>query len=63
MEQLNNINDSEQWKLHGDCSKCRREAHCQKKCTARKHKTDLLSTAYSSALLGAAMHMMFPTKY
>ena len=32
----NNINENEQWKLKGDCSKCRRQPFCRKKCTAFK---------------------------
>lgn len=29
---MNNL--TEQWKLEGDCSKCRRQKHCNKACKA-----------------------------
>lgn len=34
------INNSEQWKLTGDCSKCRREKYCSKPCTRCKRATN-----------------------
>lgn len=30
-----NIDASEQWKLSGDCDKCRKQKYCGKPCTAR----------------------------
>ena len=35
---MENINESEQWKLQGDCSKCRRESYCNKRCSAVKNR-------------------------
>lgn len=31
------IPESNQWQLHGDCSKCRRQKFCHKACKARKN--------------------------
>lgn len=44
------INDSEQWKLNGDCSKCRREKYCSKPCTKNKRRTN---TIIQSATINA----------
>lgn len=30
------IHETEQWKLNGDCDKCRRSEFCRKSCTAKK---------------------------
>lgn len=30
------IPENEQWKLNGDCKKCRKVAYCTKDCAARK---------------------------
>ena len=35
-------NESEQWLLNGDCSKCRRNNYCSKACTRCKRKTKAL---------------------
>lgn len=29
---MENINENEQWKSGGDCSKCRRQNYCSKEC-------------------------------
>ena len=36
-----NIKETEQWLLTGDCSKCRRYRHCSKPCTKNKRRTDM----------------------
>ena len=33
----NNIPETNQWKLNGDCSKCRRQEFCRKRCAAFKN--------------------------
>lgn len=40
------INESEQWKLKGDCLKCRKQKYCTKQCSASKEnlKKELLTT-------------------
>jgi predicted nucleic-acid-binding Zn-ribbon protein len=30
---MENINENEQWKSGGDCSKCRRQNYCSKECS------------------------------
>lgn len=35
---MDTINISEQWKLDGDCSKCRRSKYCNKDCKAHNHR-------------------------
>lgn len=35
---MNNIQENEQWKLNGDCSKCRRQKYCSKKCTINQRR-------------------------
>ena len=37
------IPETDQWKLDGDCSKCRRKKYCSKLCTTTK---DVLLTSY-----------------
>lgn len=34
------IDISEQWKLYGDCSQCRRRSYCSKPCTRCKRYND-----------------------
>lgn len=34
------IPETDQWKLHGDCDKCRRSEYCHKQCTAKKRADD-----------------------
>lgn len=36
---MEKIDETEQWLLSGDCSKCRRNKHCSKPCTKCKRKT------------------------
>ena len=33
---MNNIPETDQWLLDGECNKCRRESYCKKKCGAVK---------------------------
>lgn len=34
---MERIQENEQWKLDGDCHKCRRVKYCSKPCTRCKH--------------------------
>lgn len=52
---MSNIPETEQWKLNGDCKKCRRAEHCRKDCTARKRASDRALKAYSDAIIDAVM--------
>lgn len=45
------INENEQWKLKGDCSKCRRRAHCQKACTAKKRHGQRVQNALVHSII------------
>ena len=31
-----NVDITEQWRLNGDCEKCRKQKYCSKPCTANK---------------------------
>ena len=33
---MNNIPETDQWLLNGECNKCRRKSYCKKKCGAVK---------------------------
>lgn len=49
-------NESEQWKLHGDCSKCRKQSYCNKRCSAVKSRT----RSVIGSLMGAYAERMLP---
>lgn len=49
------IPETDQWKLRGDCSKCRRAPHCKKKCTARKKSSDAALRAVSNSIIDAVL--------
>ena len=34
------MNDNEQWKHGGDCTKCRRQKYCSKECKASRNATE-----------------------
>lgn len=43
------ISKTEQWKLSGDCSKCRRKSYCNKRCTAHiRYEKSILRNAVSN---------------
>lgn len=35
---MENINQSNQWELNGECAKCRRRNYCSRDCTAKRKK-------------------------
>ena len=48
---MDNIPVTDQWKLGGDCSKCRRANYCSKDCTATKRrKEQIIEQAYRDVL-------------
>ena len=53
------INKSEQWKLKGQCSICRRKSYCKKQCKANKEnfKTEV-KTAFTKKQNLAMMKIM-----
>ena len=45
--------ETEQWKLNGDCNKCRSAEHCRKKCTASQRASDRMLKTITSAIINA----------
>ena len=35
---MNNISETDQWLLTGECNKCRKQSYCSKPCTAIKRE-------------------------
>lgn len=51
---MDKIEETEQWLLSGDCSKCRREKYCSKQCRkAASRERRILYSAMASAILKA----------
>ena len=50
---MSSIPETDQWKLGGDCSKCRRKKYCSKGCSARDRRVRQLVAAKVSELLPA----------
>lgn len=48
---MNKIEESEQWLLNGDCSKCRRDSYCKKLCTKASRAAD--------SRMAMAVHSLF----
>ena len=49
------MNEIEQWKLDGNCEKCRRDPYCTKECKPRKKMveakmTEILAKAFNKAM-------------
>ncbi len=49
----NQIPETDQWKLNGDCEKCRRANYCTKKCGAKKVRIQGLYKALGNAMIDA----------
>ena len=48
---MQNIQETDQWLLNGECNKCRRQSYCKKKCGAIKRAWQAgLKQAVASAL-------------
>lgn len=41
---MENINQTNQWELNGDCAKCRRRNYCSRDCTAKRKKDQEILT-------------------
>ena len=39
---MENINSADQWKLNGECAKCRRRNYCHNDCTAKRKRDQAL---------------------
>ena len=46
--------ETEQWKLNGDCKKCRRAEFCRKKCAASKRTSEIALRNFANAIIDAA---------
>ena len=59
----NNIKETEQWQLNGDCSKCRRQPFCTKNCGAKKRKDARKIRAVEDALYDHITHGLIPRAF
>lgn len=48
---MENIPITDQWKLKGDCAKCRRANYCSKDCAACKRRKELIAERAMKDLL------------
>ena len=56
---MSNINETEQWLLNGDCSKCRKNKYCSKPCTRQKRVTHALMKSMVKSKLNEATHGIY----
>lgn len=49
------IPETDQWKLNGDCKKCRRAEYCRKKCTACKRAEERQIKALGNAIIDSVL--------
>ncbi len=49
----NQIPETDQWKLNGNCDKCRRANYCSKPCGAQKRADRRLYKALGNAIIDA----------
>lgn len=49
---------SDQWKLDGICSICRRKNYCQKRCTANHRRTNAIIAGKIAEAMGPAFSML-----
>lgn len=52
---MSNIPETEQWKLNGDCDKCRRKNYCTKKCRAKQTKIERVLEEYSKSIIDSVL--------
>ena len=56
---MENIPDTEQWLLQGQCKKCRRAKHCTKPCTAnKKNRQKIIGKAASKIIPPGVMEIL-----
>lgn len=52
----NNQSSNEQWKTNGECSICRRQSYCKKRCSANKKSIQrAVGRAFASTRMGSVM--------
>ena len=49
----NQIPETEQWQLYGNCDKCRRESYCHRPCGAKKRAGKRLRNLLGNAMIDA----------
>lgn len=49
----NQIQQTDQWQLNGDCEKCRRGKYCTKPCSAKKRRDKRALHALTNAIIDA----------
>lgn len=47
--------ENEQWKLNGDCKKCRKASYCRKECGASKRATQRFVKSLGNAVIDSVM--------
>lgn len=57
------IPETEQWKLVGNCEKCRRQQFCTKECTARKKAHEAKIRAIENALYDRMTNGLIPRTF
>lgn len=58
------IDKTDQWKLDGHCSKCRRELYCNKKCSAlKKRQMQMITKGTHQTLLEPVMPILEGKRY
>ena len=45
------MDKTEQWKLDGDCSLCRKKNYCSKPCTRNKRETEIMMRSFVASKL------------
>lgn len=65
---MEKINETEQWLLNGECSKCRRQNYCSKPCTKytrgmEREMRSLISDMLDNVTGGAYGELMKHSKY
>ena len=54
------VEETEQWKLTGDCDKCRRQPFCRKQCTAKKVAAAYQREIFKQQIMDAILPPNFP---
>lgn len=49
---------SDQWKLEGNCSICRRKNYCQRRCTANHRRTNAMISGHVIKAMGPVFSVL-----
>lgn len=58
----NQIPETDQWKLNGNCDKCRRKEYCHTRCGANKRGTRALLNRIGDAIIDRTMPEPFASE-